>query len=315
MDTVDWSLAHVTIRQTAEPYVAGQIRTFTCPPVNDTGFLCDGTLAGGGTFQVLARRAPDQVLNVTRISYGNEHPSAFFNAVRDYIKPDAPLRSVRCELLTDSKPDLFSCDAIDANGTPTPLNVGKQADGSMRIYGIVIQIAETEAGAQWPLYAGISALILGALLLAFGLVQILRVRRRLVIATLPLVPEQRVTFPAAGDYVLHADGPLLSTLFAGLQYSLADTATGTPVSSFPAIMRAHTSSFTRSRMALRRFFVQREGEHVLRVSGLRPDRDASAANVVFSKSWPPLALLWIALAIGGGICLFIGLFLFIVAIG
>jgi hypothetical protein len=68
-------------------------------------------------------------------------------------------------------------------------------------------------------------------------------------------------------------------------------------------------------MALRRFFVQREGEHVLRVSGLRPGRDASAANVVFSKAWPPLAFLWIALAIGGGICLFIGLFLFIVAIG
>lgn len=311
---VDWSLAHVPIRRIAEPYVAGRIATFSCPPVNDTGFLCEGTLAEGGSFQVQARRDETQTLAVTRVIYPAEQPAAFFNQVRDYVKPDAPLQSVVCYLETTSKPELFSCDAIDAKGTPERLNVGKQPDGSMRIYGIVLMHGSPIELPKWLTPAAIALLVLGALMLAVAIVRILRVRRQLVIATLPLVAEQRVTFPAAGDYILHADGPLLSTYFWGLKYALADAATNTPVNSFPTIMRAHTSTFSRARMALRRFFVLREGEHVLRVTGLRPERDTSAANIVFSKAWPPRAYVWVLLAIAAGIFLFIGLFALIVAI-
>jgi hypothetical protein len=303
------------IRQVVEPFVAGQIRTFTCPPANDTGFLCDGTLADGGTFQVFARLAPDQIANVSGVLYGREHPSAFFNAVRDYVKPDAPLQSVRCELLPGSKPDLFSCDAIDAKGVTTILNVGRPAGGPMRIYGIVVPVNSRPPTPRWIPYAAGGVILLGVLMLALALVQIFRLRRRLVVATLPLIAEQRVSFPAAGDYILNAEGPQFSMLFMGLQYSLADAATGTPVSSFPTIMRAHTSSFTRARIALRRFFVPREGEYVLRVSGMRPDRDASRGRIVFSKAWPPLAYLWIALALGGGGCMFVGLLSLVVALG
>ena len=310
---VDWSRAPEAVRLVAEPYVAGEIRSFTCPPVNDTGFLCNGMTADGGMFQVWARRAPDGVLEAGPVIYGAGHPSEFFTAVRDYVKPASPLQSVRCSIIQPATPDQFPCDAISADGTSVALNAGKQPDGTTRIYGVVAR--SSGPAPRWIPFAIGGVFVTGALLLTVALIQIARTRKRLVVVALPLVAEQNVRFPAAGAYVMHAEAPLLSTLFLGLRYSLADTATGREVSSFPALLRARTSGFSRGRIALRRFFVEHEGEHVLRISGLPPDRDASRAAVIFSRSWPLLAYLWIMLAIAGGICLFVGMFGTIVVVG
>src|SRR5688572_9863504 len=137
---VDWTLAPQTIREIAQPFLAGEIRTFTCPPFNDSGFACDGTLADGGAFQVHARRGPDDVLYVGPIVYDGARPSAFVNAVREYVNAGPALQSVECNL-EDARPDLFSCNAHFSFGTPTALNVGKMPDGSMRIYGVVVRSA------------------------------------------------------------------------------------------------------------------------------------------------------------------------------
>ena len=311
---VDWSRAPETIRAIAAPYAAGEIRSLTCPAVNDAGFVCDGTLADGGTFQVWARRAPDGVLEAGPVIYGAEHPSAFFTAVRDYVNRPSPLQSVQCHIAPPARPELFQCEAFFADGgMKLALNAGKQPDGTTRIYGMVVH--SIAPAPKWISFAIGGVFVAGALLFTIALIQIFRTRRRLVIATLPVVAEQHVRFPEAGAYVLHAEAPLFSAMFLGLQYSLADAVTGAEVRSFPAILRAHSSGFSRGRIALRRFFVEHEGEHVLRISGLRADRDATRGAVLFSRSWPALAYLWIVLAIGGGLCLFAGMFETIVALG
>jgi hypothetical protein len=179
----------------------------------------------------------------------------------------------------------------------------------MYIYWMLI--SANESGFRipgWAPYIAGLVILLGALTLTIALVQISRVRKRLMVATLPLVAEQTVRFPSAGDYILHAEGPQLSMLFWGLKYSLVDLASGAEVNSFPTLMHAQSSTLRRARIALRRFFVQREGEHLLRVNGLQPGRDTSKGKIIFSSSWPARDYLWIVLAVGGGLTLMAGFF-------
>ena len=312
---IDWSLAPGSVREVAQPFLAGEIRTFTCSPAQNGSFVCDGTLADGGVFQVRGTVGADEILNVASIVYDGTKPSAFVNDVRDYLSAGTTLKSVECRLV-GARPDLFPCDAHFTTGTPTMMNVGKRADGSMQIYGVVV-IHNSAEGT--PLIRGLpwiagGMMLAGALGLALGLVQIHRVRKRLVVATLPLVAEQPVHLPAPGAYVLHADAPRFSMAFAGLSFALSETATGRAISSFPAILRAHSAGISRVRMALRRFFVENGGAHVLRIDGLRADRDVSPAQVVFSSAWPVGAYLWIALAMGSGLLLMAGMFVLIIVL-
>ena len=218
---------------------------------------------------------------------------------------------MQCDL-NGARPDLYRCQAVAANGVSTALNAGRQRDGSIRIYGIVVTPSSTYQSPKWLPFTGGGIIVLGLALFVFALIRIFSMRAASVVATLPLVAEQRVQFPAPGDYILNADAPRFSTAFGGLSYSLVDIAAGREISSFPALLRAHSAGMVRVRMALRRFFVERAGEHLLRISGL-DGRDRGDARVVFSKAWPPIAFLWVVLAIGGGLLMMLGLFVVIAA--
>ena len=296
------------IRGVFEPYVAGTIASFGCPGPAQTNvaFQCDGTLADGGRFKVDVLLGSDGVYVVGPIVYDASVPSAFVNDVRDYVSAGSTLQSVRCTL-PGGTPDSFECQAMFTVGTPTPMLVGKRKDGTLQIYGVRV-VASKPIPWLRPLVGAFG--LLGMALLILALVQILRIRARSMVVTLPLVAEQTVLLPSAGDYILNADAPRFSAAFAGLTFSLREPATGREMASFPAIFRAQSAGITRVRMALRRFFVDAAGEYVLRIDGLGA-RDASEASIVLTRAWTPLQYLWVALAAASGVMMIVGMFLFL----
>jgi len=95
---------------------------------------------------------------------------------------------------------------------------------------------------------------------------LLRTLRTSVVATLPLVAEQPVTFQAAGPYELYGEGSFGSSVFAGLDFELND-AEGRVVPMHRVLFRTVVRSFSGVRLQLRTFTIPRDGTFTLRVLG------------------------------------------------
>ncbi len=125
---------------------------------------------------------------------------------------------------------------------------------------------------------GISAAGLG--LCIVGLVGL---EKRNEIVSVPLAERQDVEFAKAGSVVLCAEGPLLTSRFAGLTYELI-APDNTPVESRRVWLHSKSSSFSRVRMEMRVFEVQEAGRYVLRVQGLKGGEAAGPeCKLVFTR--------------------------------
>jgi hypothetical protein len=152
------------------------------------------------------------------------------------------------------------------------------------------------------------AALLGAVLVVFSIVRLLRVLRESILARLPAVPKQDVRFAAAGTAVLCIEQPHLSTAFFGVDFAMRDDY-GHDVSSTPIVFRSKVSGFSRVRLSVRAFEVPRAGRYRLVASGIAPGRDMSEAAIVFARPFAGAMVMCILGITFGGMALIAGIVL------
>ena len=114
------------------------------------------------------------------------------------------------------------------------------------------------------------------ILLIAAIVGVVVLVKKSVIVRLPLVDRQQVEFAGTGPVILCMEGPMLSSRFRGLAYSLTDTA-GAPVYSRP-VVPVTSSSFSKGRRTLRLFNIPQPGQYVLQVANLGPPQPKDAEH-------------------------------------
>lgn len=152
------------------------------------------------------------------------------------------------------------------------------------------------------------AALLGAVLIVFSIMRLLRVLGESILARLPAVPEQDVRFAAAGTTVLCIEQPHLSTAFTGVDFAMRDDY-GHDVPSTSIVFRSKVSGFSRVRLSLRAFEVPRAGRYRLVASGIAPGRDMSEAAIVFARPFTGAMVLCILGITFGGMALIGGIVL------
>ena len=103
---------------------------------------------------------------------------------------------------------------------------------------------------------------------------------REIVAKMPLAPEQWITFPSAGSYVLHGEDPGWSLIFLGLRISL-QAADGRIVTGFGWTTRNRTYG-----IPLWRCVIPAPGRYYLRIANLPSDRDLSRYGLNFARTLP-----------------------------
>jgi hypothetical protein len=151
----------------------------------------------------------------------------------------------------------------------------------------------------FPIGLTLGVAILGVALLAYSIVRLLSVVRASVIARLPAVSEQDVTFAEAGATVLCIETTHFGSAFSGVQFSMRDAA-GRDVPSSPILFRAKVSGFSRVRLSVRTFEIPRPGRYRLVATGIAPERDMSQAALVFTRPFAGAMVLWILGIVLGG---------------
>ena len=291
-------------------WVPGTLRDFDCPDSPEAtahAFQCHGTTSDGSVFTVDSIRTAPRETQTQQIVYDATKPSAFVNAVRDYLKSDAPPQSIRCPL--DESPQLFTCEVVAFGGRRDLVRVARQRDGAMRIVAVVIPHRTN----PYTQAAGAVLMALGIGIILTGVVLALGVRERLIVTQLPLQPQQTVHFEEAGPYVLQTDGPRFTLVFWRLDYALVDAATNIAVPSSAILVPVRTDGFATIRRSVCRFDVPHPGDYVLFAQNLDPKRVTPDATLIFSKPWPLIGFVWVALAVAGGLTAIAGLFTILVA--
>jgi hypothetical protein len=124
----------------------------------------------------------------------------------------------------------------------------------------------------------------GVLLTIATVVRLVRLARQPELARAPVVAAAPVDFADAGEAELAIEGPLFTSRFRGLSFTLVDAA-GMPVALRRLWMRASSGGFSRTRMSLHRLEIPRPGTYELRVVGLDPALDYAACAVVFIRPY------------------------------
>ncbi|HEX8155112.1 MAG TPA: hypothetical protein VF698_18415 [Thermoanaerobaculia bacterium] len=122
-----------------------------------------------------------------------------------------------------------------------------------------------------------------------ALVKFLGALTRNELARLPFVPQQKVTVPAPGSYILALEGPRF-TWVAGIRYRMLDPR-GAEVESTSGIGGLRTSGITHVRQTVRRFLLRNGGEHTLLVEG-SPSKPAELA-LILSRPLSTGEMLWL----------------------
>jgi hypothetical protein len=127
---------------------------------------------------------------------------------------------------------------------------------------------------------GIALIVVGvtAIVICIGVLSSIPLRE--IIAKMPLAPEQWVTFPAAGRYVLHGENPGWSLIFIGLRISM-QAPDGRPVPGFGWTTRNRTYG-----IPLWRCLIPEPGRYYLRIANLPSDRDFSVYGLNFARVLP-----------------------------
>lgn len=158
----------------------------------------------------------------------------------------------------------------------------------------------------FPIELTITIALLGGALVIYSIVRLLAVIRASIIARLPAVAEQDVSFAEAGRVVLCIEQSHFSMSFAGVDFALRDAA-GREVPSTMIVFRSKVSGFSRVRLAVRAFEIPRAGRYRLIASGLAPGRDLSDAAIVFARPFAAAMVLSILGIVFGGFALIGGI--------
>ena len=132
------------------------------------------------------------------------------------------------------------------------------------------------------LWISVPLFIISAALLAYFILNVIRVVRQAHLLSVPLLEQQEIEFTEAGRVVLCTQGPLLSFRFANLDYELAGD--GIPIEGRRTWFRSRTSGFSWMRMEVRSYRIPRPGHYVLRIKGLEPGSVADSEHrIVFMR--------------------------------
>lgn len=93
-----------------------------------------------------------------------------------------------------------------------------------------------------------------------------------VMASIPVLAEQRFSLPEAGTHDLYVEGKRFSGDFSALDFAIADFS-GAPVPLQRILFRTTVSGVSRVRLLLRRFAVSSAGTFTLCINGIRQDQD------------------------------------------
>jgi hypothetical protein len=283
------------------PMVVPAVATLECPP--ETALLkpfeCKGTLADRSRFTLEAERNAEHRLILGPITYFADPPSPVMRAVRAYFADGLEVASVRCPLA--EKREAVTCWASFSNKAVAEVKVTWQPDGTYR--------AESPYP-ESPIFkvlrrAALVLIVIGPLLILFGVFRFVMLLMRSVVARVPFAPAQEVDLPRAGDYVLALEAPRFSNA-TGFNYSLHDAATGREVRLFPNVLRAQVSGLVNVRMGVRRFAIDRPGRYLLQIH-LPPGRDVSRFSAVFSTSFVLAGFVAVMSIIAGVVLLGVGL--------
>src|SRR5512143_4040012 len=118
------------------------------------------------------------------------------------------------------------------------------------------------------LWISVPLLVFSAALLAFFILNVIRVVRLAHLLSVPLLEQQEIEFAKEGRVVLCTQGPLLSFRFAKLDYEL--TGDGIPIEGRTTWFHSRTSGFSWVRMEVKSYRVPRPGRYILRIKGLEP---------------------------------------------
>jgi hypothetical protein len=152
------------------------------------------------------------------------------------------------------------------------------------------------------LLVSIPGLVISAALLAMTIVRLVRLAGGVVLLRVPLATEQDVDLKTAGPIVLNLESPLLTTFPGHLAFSLRDRTSGRLVPTERALVRTHSSSFTRARLSVQRFEVDTPGTYTLRIDGMAPGADYAQFALVFARPFGlalPLHIVGIVVFAGG----------------
>jgi hypothetical protein len=105
--------------------------------------------------------------------------------------------------------------------------------------------------------------------LVYLILDVIRVVKQARLTSVPLVEKQDLELAEAGRVVLCMEGPLFTTRFANLSYTLIGPE-GNPAEKRRSWFRSHTSSFSKVRMELQYYKIPRPGQYTLHIAGLEP---------------------------------------------
>jgi hypothetical protein len=132
------------------------------------------------------------------------------------------------------------------------------------------------------LWISVPLFIISAALLAYFILNVIRVVRQAHLLSVPLLEQQEIEFTEPGRVVLCTQGPLLSFRFAKLDYEI--TGDGIAVESRTTWFHARTSGFSWVRMEVKSYRIPRPGRYVLRINGLEPGSTADSEHrIVFMR--------------------------------
>jgi hypothetical protein len=142
------------------------------------------------------------------------------------------------------------------------------------------------------LWISIPLFIISAALLAYSILNVIRVVRQAHLLSVPLVEQQKIEFTEAGRVLLCTQGPLLSFRFAKLDYELAGD--GLPIEGRKTWFRSRTSGLSWVRMEVRSYRIPRPGRYVLRIKGLEPGSTTDPEHqIVFMKPHLAHSIGWV----------------------
>jgi hypothetical protein len=162
------------------------------------------------------------------------------------------------------------------------------------------------AGTPW-LFATVPGALAGAALLVVAIRGLVRALRVETLARLRVVAEQAFTLAAPGPVVLTVEGPLGTTKFASLEFTVVGPDGRTLPTHMIVFRRSSTTLGGTTQLALRRFETTAAGSYVLRVTGVDPGTDYGSCAILLTRPTGALLPLWIVGTVAGALLLLGGL--------
>lgn len=149
--------------------------------------------------------------------------------------------------------------------------------------------------------------VVGAMLLAVAVRGLVRGLRVDTLARLRVAAEQPFEITTPGPVVVTVEGPLGTTRFAALDFTVA-APDGRPLPTQMIVFRRNSTTLGgTTKLALRRFDARTAGTHALRIGGIDATTDYADCAVLLTTPTSALLPLWIVATVAGAMLLLGGL--------